>query len=154
MMKLIFALLALIAPATVLAAGNVTLKSDVLVERVTQDASGATKTVLEPPAKVTPGDHVVFVLTYQNLGPQAATDFVVTDPVPAEIAFAGTEDASASLSVDGGKSWGPLASLKVKQADGTLRVAQAADVTHIRWSFAAAIPAGQAGKLSFRGVVK
>ena len=58
------------------------------------------------------------------------------------------------MSVDGGKSWGQLASLRIANADGTSRAAQPADVTHIRWAFAQPIGAGNAGELSFRGVVK
>jgi hypothetical protein len=56
--------------------------------------------------------------------------------------------------VDGGKTWGPLASLKVALADGSSRAALASDVTHIRWSLGRPIAAGSGGELSFRGVVE
>ena len=153
-MKILLSFLALIAPAAAMAASDVSLDSDVFVERVKQDASGKSSTVLEPPKVVTPGDKLVFVLAYKNGGAKPATDFVVTNPIPAAVAFAGTEGDGALVSVDGGKSWGALATLKVKQADGKLRPALPADVTHVRWSFAKAIAAGAGGKLSFRGIVK
>ena len=153
-MKILLALLAFVAPAAALAAGDVSLASDVFVERISQDAQGKTKVTLDPPAIVTPGDRLVFQLTYRNGGAQPATGFEVTNPVPASIVFTGVEDASARVSVDGGKIWGVLAALKVALPDGGKRPAAAADVTHIRWSFAQPIPAGQAGKLSFRGIVK
>ena len=153
-MKTIIALLALAAPSALWAADSVSLTSEVLVEHVKQQADGSSKVVREEPKVVTPGDKLVFLLSYRNGGAQPATGFVVTNPIPASVAFSGGESEGASVSVDGGKSWGPLASLKVANADGTMRPATQDDVTHIRWSFAQPIAAGRAGQLSFRGVVK
>jgi len=153
-MKILIALFALLAPAAAFAADNVALDSKVFVERTATDASGKVQTMLEPPKLVTPGDRLLFVLTYKNVGAQPASNFVVTNPIPNAVAYAGTDGIQPVVSVDGGKSWGPLATLKVKQPDGTLRAAQPGDVTHVRWTLATAIPAGQGGKLSFRGVVR
>lgn len=153
-MKLLLFLLPLLAPAAAMAGNGVTLASNVFVERVKLDASGKRSTVLEPPKVVTPGDKLVFELAYRNGGAEPASDFVVTNPIPDAVAYAGTDGEDALVSVDGGKTWGALAMLKVKQADGTLRPAAPGDVTHVRWNFSKAIAAGEAGKLSFRGVVK
>ena len=153
-MKIWLALFALLAPAAAFAADNVSLTSKVFVERVKPGADGKPVTVREEPGVVTPGDRLVFVLGYRNGGAEPATGFTLTDPIPPSIAFVGSEDASAILSVDGGKSWGKLASLKVVQADGSSRPAVATDVTHIRWSFDRPIASGSGGELSFRGVVE
>jgi uncharacterized repeat protein (TIGR01451 family) len=153
-MKILLALLALIAPATAFAAQDVSLTSKVFVERVKPGADGKPVTVREEPGVVTPGDRLVFVLGYRNGGAQPATGFTLTNPIPPSVAFAGSDDSSATVSVDGGKSWGALASLRVVQADGTSRPAVAADVTHIRWSFGRPIAAGTGGELSFRGTVE
>ncbi|MGZ8418523.1 MAG: hypothetical protein ACXWU3_03480 [Allosphingosinicella sp.] len=153
-MKTWIALFALLAPAAASAADNVSLTSKVLVERVKPGPDGKAVTVREEPGVVTPGDKLVVVLSYRNAGAEPATGFTLTNPIPASVAFAGTDDSSASVSVDGGKSWGALASLKVVAADGTSRPAVAADVTHIRWSFGRPIAAGSGGELSFRGVVE
>lgn len=153
-MKIWLALFALLAPAAASAADNVSLTSKVLVERVKPGPDGKPVAVREEPGVVTPGDKLLVVLSYRNGGAQPATGFTLTNPIPASVAFTGTDDASASVSVDGGKSWGALASLKVVAADGTSRPAVAADVTHIRWSFARPIAAGSGGELSFRGVVE
>jgi uncharacterized repeat protein (TIGR01451 family) len=153
-MKILLALLALLAPATAFAAQDVSLTSKVFVERVKPGADGKPVTVREEPGVVTPGDRLVFVLGYRNGGAQPATGFTLTNPIPPSVAFTGSEDSSATVSVDGGKSWGALASLKVVQADGTSRPAVAADVTHIRWSFGRPIAAGTGGELSFRGTVE
>ena len=153
-MKIWIALFALLAPAAASAADTVSLSSKVLVERVKPGPDGKPLTVREEPGVVTPGDKLVVVLKYRNGGTQPATGFTLTNPIPPSVAFTGTDDSSASVSVDGGKSWGPLASLKVVAADGTSRPAVAADVTHIRWSFGQPIAAGSGGELSFRGVVE
>jgi uncharacterized repeat protein (TIGR01451 family) len=153
-MKIWLALLALLAPATAFAADNVSLTSKVLVERVKPGADGKPVTVREEPAIVTPGDRLVFVLSYRNAGTEPATGFTLTNPIPPSVAFTGSDDPSAVVSVDGGKSWGALASLKVVAADGTSRPAVAADVTHIRWSLGRPIAPGSRGELSFRGVVE
>ena len=155
-MKILLAIIALFAPAAALAAQDVSLSSEIFVERQEQDAAGSAKTVLEPveKARVVPGDSLVFVLSYKNASAEPATDFVVTNPLPAAVTYTGHEGQAPEVSIDGGKSWGQLADLKVAEADGTERAAEARDVTHVRWAFANAIPAGQAGKLSFRGVVK
>ena len=153
-MKIWLALLALLAPAAAVAADNVSLTSKVLVERVKAGPDGKPVTVREEPGVVTPGDRLVFQLNYRNGGAQPATGFTLTNPIPPSVTFVGTDDAAAIVSVDGGKSWGALSSLKIAQADGSSRPATAADVTHIRWSFGRPIAAGGGGELSFRGVVK
>jgi uncharacterized repeat protein (TIGR01451 family) len=153
-MKIWLALLALLAPVTAMAADNVSLTSKVFVERMKAGADGKPVAVREEPGVVTPGDRLAFVLKYRNAGAQPATGFTLTNPIPPSVAFVGTDDPSAAVSVDGGKSWGSLESLKVVAADGTSRPAVAADVTHIRWSFGRPIAAGSGGELSFRGVVE
>jgi uncharacterized repeat protein (TIGR01451 family) len=153
-MKILIALAALLAPAAAFAADSVSLTSKVYVERVKPGADGKPVTVREEPGVVTPGDRLAFVLSYRNAGAEPATGFTLTNPIPASVDFVGTDDRSAAVSVDGGKSWGRLESLKVVAADGTSRPAVAADVTHIRWSFDRPIAAGSKGELSFRGVVE
>jgi uncharacterized repeat protein (TIGR01451 family) len=145
--------LAFIAPAAVLAAEPVSLTSRVLVEHVKKDAAGRPQKVLEEAKKVVPGEAIVFEFSYRNAGAKPATGFVISDPLPANVAFAGGETAGALYSVDHGKSWGPLASLRVATANGAARPATSADVNGIRWAFPA-IPPGGAGKVSFRGFVK
>ena len=154
MRKLLILLLATLAPAPALAANQIALDNSVFVERVTTDASGKQRVLLEEPKVVVPGDRLVFVLNYRNAGGEPADKFVITNPMPSAVRFAGAADASPIVSVDGGKAWGPLDTLSVIQPDGTRRPAQPADVTHIRWAFQKPIPAGGTGKLMFRGVVK
>jgi uncharacterized repeat protein (TIGR01451 family) len=161
-MKFVLALFALSLPAAALAqakpvavaAPAVTLKSETFVARATTDASGKKKNELFPALRVLPGDPLVFMVSYQNTGKQAATKFVINNPVPNGVDFTGVEQNWATLSVDGGKTYGALASLKVKKADGTMRGALPSDVTHIRWLFATPIAAGGQGRVMFYAVVK
>jgi uncharacterized repeat protein (TIGR01451 family) len=151
-MRYLIAVAALAAPATAAASSQVTLASDVFVERIHQGPSGRATTKLEPPKTVTPGDRLVFVLSYRNSGIEPANGFVVTNPVPDAVAFADAEDAE--VSVDWGRSWGRLPSLTVRRSDGSSRPAQPGDVTHVRWRIRQAIAAGDSGKLSFRAVAR
>jgi len=158
-MKLLLILFALFLPSAALAQNQVAqnqvaLSSEVFVERTTTDAAGRQSVSLLPPSVVTPGDHLVFVLNYRNNGATPATNFVVSNPIPESVSFDRSESAGAVVSVDGGRTWGALAALTVRNPDGTSRPATACDVTHVQWRLAQAIPAGASGSLRFRGVVK
>ncbi len=155
-MKMFIPLFAFLLPAgaAMAAQEDVQLTSSALVERIVKDANGREQRKLEEPKSVVPGDTIVIEISYKNMGADAATEFVVTNPLPSAIVFAGGETPGAQLSVDNGANWGQLATLQVRQNDGTTRPAQPSDVTHIRWAFSQPIPAGQQGKLSFKGTVK
>src|ERR1700710_2691320 len=118
-MKIWIALLALVAPAAAFAAGGaVSLSSDVFVERVKPGPDGKPTVVREAPKVVTPGDKLVFELSYRNQGAQPATGFALTDPIPQSVVFAGSQSPGAVFSVDGGKTWGTLAALTVAGPNG------------------------------------
>lgn len=153
-MRILILLFLLLSTVSGHAADAIALDSSVFVEREMPTAGGKTKTVLEEPKVVIPGDRLVFILQYRNTGTQSAKDFVVTNPMPAPVAYQGTSDTVAQVSVDGGKTFAPLASLKIRETDGTERAARPEDVTHVRWVLREPIAAGAQGKLSFRGVVR
>jgi uncharacterized repeat protein (TIGR01451 family) len=136
------------------AATPLQLSSDVFVERQLVRADGSRTVVLEKPNLVLPGDNLVFVVKYRNTGTSTASNFVVTNPLPAAVAFNGTSDGLEIVSVDGGKNWGILGALRIAKADGTDRPALRADVTHIKWNLNQPLTAGAQGKLIFRGIVK
>lgn len=143
------------------AASPVTLRSDVKIERIERDAAGKDKVILHTPkdVAVVPGDNVLFSLFVKNGGAEPAVGFKATNPMPAAVRFASVAEDWAEVSVDGGKSWGKLAALKVmaKDAAGTaevLRPATPDDVTHVRWVFSTVIAPGTERTVSYRGVVK
>jgi uncharacterized repeat protein (TIGR01451 family) len=136
------------------AATPLQLSSDVFVEKQIVRADGTRTVVLEKPNLVLPGDNLVFVVKYRNVGTATASNFVVTNPLPQAVAFNGTSDGTEIVSVDGGFKWGALNTLRMANANGTWRAAQRSDVTHIKWNLNQTLTAGAEGKLIFRGIVK
>ena len=154
MKSLSFCLLAC-APAALIAAAPtspVELTSNVMIEK-TAMVDGHQQTVLKAPKPVFPGDHLLFQTNYRNGGAKAADHFVVTNPVPSSVAYAGESTAGAEMSVDGGKHYGQLTALSVTTADGQSRPARPEDVTNLRWTLATIAP-GTSGTLKYRGIVK
>ncbi len=146
--------IALALPGVAVAANNVALSSDVFVERNVEKADGKTAVVLEQPTTVVPGDRLVFVVKYKNVGSSPATDFSVTNPLPKAVSFNGTSDSTEIVSVDGGRNWGPLSALQYTRENGEIRPALMSDVTHVKWKFNQSLSVGSEGKLVFRGTVK
>lgn len=155
-MKSLLAAMLLLSPTVVIAQQTVSLESKVYVARAVTDASGKKVNKLFDPDKtaVLPGEPLVVMINYKNNGPHPATAFVINNPVPAAVSFTGVEQGWATVSVDGGKSFGSLATLRVAAANGGMRAANPADVTAVRWKFAQPIAPGATGRVSFYGIVK
>ena len=151
--RFLIALTLVSTPSLAHAAGEVAVVSEMFVETTTVEA-GKAKTVLVKQDSGPPGTKLVFTHRYRNASKAPVANFGMTNPIPAGIDYAGTDDASASVSVDGGKTWGALVALKLRGPGETLRAARFDDVTHVRWALKAPIPVGDSGKLSFRGTVK
>lgn len=141
------------AGASVVSAQSpVQLQSKVLIEKTVM-VGNREQTQVSNPDVVVPGDRLIFETAFRNSGARPVDNFVVTNPLPSGVAYAGQSSTGAELSVDGGRSWGQLPALKLRAADGSLRPARAADVTHLRWKLARIAP-GAAGALRYRGVVR
>lgn len=138
-------------PSAAHAAGGVQFASDVFVERFLPAPGGRMARILERADQLRPGDRVIFVVNWSG---RKDGSFTVTNPLPRSIAFAGATDETQEVSVDGGRTWGALEALIVRDARGRDRQAHAEDVTHLRWR----IPAPQAlsgtGQMTWRGVVR
>lgn len=117
------------------------------------DEGGVKRHQLVTPTKVVPGDHMVYSLTYKSTYPVPLTNVELTDPIPAGTVLEDDGTGTYDVSVDGGKSWGKLATLTIADGKGGSRPAQAADVTTVRWVVAQIAPGGS-GKVSFRALVK
>lgn len=138
------------------AAGGLQLSNAVFQEIEVIGADGKPERKSVPAATVVPGTEVFYVITYRNAGDQPADNIAITNPVPAELEYVAVLGPAPAnqVSVDGGRQYGPLASLTVTGADGKSRPAQAADVTHVRWMLGAALPPGDGGKVSFKARLK
>ena len=102
----------------------VALASDVYVERVESD-----NRVLQPAERLRPGDRVVTIVSWKRAAPGG--HFTVMNPLPRSLYFQGTADGDEEVSVDGGRNWRRLGSLRTAN-----RFATPEDVTHIRWRIA------------------
>jgi hypothetical protein len=134
----------------------VRITSQVQAVKEVTDAQGRKTRTLVEPTTVIPGTPLVIWVRYANSGRAPANNFVINNPVNPSIDFTafGENSGWGLVSVDGGKTFGALATLKVARADKTLRAALPADVTHVRWTFPRAIAPGASGTLSFYAVVK
>ncbi|MDE2561734.1 MAG: DUF11 domain-containing protein [Sphingomonadales bacterium] len=148
----IAAAFALVSAPALAASGQVSLTGDVVQDKVVVD-HGASRHVLVKPEKVVPGDKLVFTTHYRNDGKQSVENFVVTNPLPSGVIYSADGASGAVVSVDGGKTWGALETLKVADGKGGERAAQASDVTHVRWTVASIAP-GASGAVSYRATVR
>jgi uncharacterized repeat protein (TIGR01451 family) len=140
------------------AKGSVEIKNESFQEKEEVAKDGTKSMKLVPAGKVVPGGEVIFVLTYKNVGKEAATNVVLTNPVPKHMTYKTAEvepgvDAKAEVSVDGGKVYGDLLNLKVKDKLRKMRPALASDVTHVRWKVAGAVLPNKEGKVRLRAVL-
>jgi len=133
--------LALIAATSLLAsvsASALTAKQIVEKETVVQMPDGSETVTRSKAANIAPGERVVYTLSFTNDKVEPASDLVLTMPVPDEIKYM---DGTASQ--EGASSTG-----------GVTRTATADDITHIRWTVAGPVAAGETGNLSYKGVLK
>lgn len=130
-------------PQTAHANPTVALDSAVFIEK-TSPAHGR---VLEPARQFSRGDRVVYVVSWTKLGGQGG--FVVTNPLPRSVAYQGSAVDDEDVSIDGGRSWGKLSTLRVGS-----RVATPEDVTHVRWRVTSALAARGSGQIAYSAIVR
>ncbi|QYU70403.1 hypothetical protein J4558_09920 [Leptolyngbya sp. 15MV] len=119
----------------------------VFVERKAQVAGGKVMRALEPASDLRRGDHVVLMLEWSA---RAGDDgFVVSSRVPRDLMFRRSGEAEAEVSTDHGRTWGPLASLRIGN-----RRAVAEDVTHLRWRVSESDAAQGRGMLTYSAIVR
>lgn len=142
------------ALAQAAAPGPIKLDTAVYQDVQVKGADGKVTTKRQAPKNVVPGDEVIYQMTYTSNANAAASNVVIDNPLPAELTFIKVEGTPATaVSIDGGKTWGQLAELKVKLADGTSRPAQPSDITSLRWVIATIAPGGK-GTIAYHARVK
>ena len=143
---------------TTISASALTAKQSVEKEVVVQMPDGTESLTRESAEMVTPGERIVYTLTFVNDDAEPASDLVLTMPVPSEIKYmddSATKDgAKIVYSADNGQTFASRGGLRIMGADGNSRSANAEDITHIRWTVAGPIAVGETGELSFKGILK
>ena len=137
-------------------ANCIELRNEVQMEQEVTDASGQKSVKLVPPAKVVPGNHVIYTITAHNVCAKPVDKVVVNNPVPDHLSYvadsASGPGTDISYSVDG-KVFGKPGALMVKDADGSQHAARDEDIRSIRWVFTGAIAPGQSSAVRFRAAV-
>ncbi len=152
-------IIGLALPLSLSAKANVSAKMTIeKIQLVTKD--GVTLTEVSTDDRRVPGDLLRYRLDVANAGPDAANEMVINYPVPAEVRYEGESAPDTLVSVDGGKTYGPLASLVIALPPGSTaagapqsRPATFADVTHVRWPIGT-LAAGGKASVNFRAVLK
>jgi hypothetical protein len=139
-------------PAAAPAPGALTLNIEAFIAREVVE-KGVKKKVLLSTERAVPGDAIVYILNYGNASTKPIPASI-DDPVPNGVHFTGVAENWAVVSVDGGKTFGQLATLKIKKADGAMRAAVPQDVSNIRWKFAQPLAPGAKGRVMFYALVK
>lgn len=138
--------------------GNLQVQTTVQKEITLVNAAGESETRLVPVTTVVPGDEVIYTITFTNLGNESADTITITDPVPQQMRYiegsAFSAGADLLFSVDGGNSWGMPGELMVTGDNGSLRLATAADYTHIRWVMRHPVGPGKRGYARFRAALR
>jgi hypothetical protein len=134
------------ASASAAAGANapIALDSAVFVERI----QGNNIRSLEPASRLTRGDRVVTIVNWRRMSGNGG-GFTVVNPLPRAIAYQASARDSEEVSVDGGRNWGRLGSLR----NGT-RLATPEDVTHVRWRVPASDAAYGRGRIAYSGIVR
>ncbi len=141
-------------PASAQQSGGLTSKVELEKEIAGANGAAATYSYSEPKV-VVPGDRIRVTLTFTNNSTAPATGLNITNPIPEGLIFNGTnDDADFTVSVDGGKSFGPLPSLTLSVANAAPRAATMADVTHVRWLWSQPVAPQQTRSIAFFGRVK
>lgn len=145
------ALFGALAATPAIARQDVALESSVYVERTSYTGDGRIVRRIEPASRLVRGDKVVLVLEWS--GDRDAEGFAVTSPIPATLSFRQSGREGEQVSVDGGRSWGELGDLRIREG-GETRLASAADVTHVRWRITSREAAQGTGRIAYSAFVR
>ena len=154
MRHLLFSLAACAAASALPLAAHAALTTEVFVEKTSVGSDGVAKTIRRPAGQVVPGDQVVYVITFVNDAAKPAEGVTITNPLPAGLTYAGPAEGVAPLVSADGATFAPLGQLTLRRADGAVVPAQASDVSQLRWTLAAPVPAGGQARLTYRATLK
>ena len=137
--------------------GCIELKNEVQMEQEYTDANGQKATRLVPPAKVVPGNEVIYTIVAKNTCDKSVEHVAINNPVPEHMSYVANSamgtGTDITYSIDG-KDFGKADALSVKDNEGKSRSAHADEINSIRWVYSNTFEAGATGFVRFRAVVK
>ena len=129
------------------------------VERAS-NARGEPERRLVAAERVTRGDELQYSITFINQSDETvdAGSIVITNPIPDNTIYVDDSAYGAGtdivFSADAGESWGAPGLLTTSSGGGAAPRADAADYTHIRWTYQSPLEPGQQGSVSFRVILQ
>ena len=149
-------LLAFAANAFAQEGGCVQLTATAATEVEYVNSQGRKVTRLVPPAKVVPGDEVVWTITAKNICARPVDSVVIANPVPTHTRYvAGSavgRTTTITYSLDGEKFL-PAGALVVREADGKTRPARPDEYRFVRWAYQGALAPGALAEVRYRAIV-
>ena len=146
-----------VLPAYAQQTGSLNVTTTVQKQVVTVNDAGESETQLVAATTVVPGETVVYTITFQNIGDEAASNVVITNPIAETLTYV---DGSAfgpgteiRFSTDGGQSFAAANELNVEDG-GELRPAGPEDFTHVQWVMQNELAVGAQGIARFMAVLK
>lgn len=119
---------------------------------------GQENSKLVPADRVVSGDSVIYTLEVRNTAASSVRRPTVTYPVPEHMSYLADSAVGpateVSFSVDGGRNFETPENLRIQDASGQWRAADAADYTHIRWQLKNALKGNSVAFVRFRARVK
>ena len=123
----------------------------VYVERVANLTDGRMMRAIEPAQGLRSGDRVVLMVEWQAT--PAPDGLTVASAVPRALAFQRSSKDEVEISVDGGKKWGKLGQMRIRDGNA-LRLASPEEVTHLRWRVGANQRGNAANRLTYSAIVR
>ena len=127
------------------------------VATVTIDANGEDALTFAPATDVEPGQQLRYSLTYTNEGPEPADSVSLVMPIPSEVTYLeGSAEGSAgtvTFSADNGQTYAMRDALMIGEAENS-RIANASEITHVKWAFGAPIAPADSDAISYMAVLK
>ncbi|NRB38942.1 MAG: DUF11 domain-containing protein [Pseudomonadales bacterium] len=151
MKKLMLTMLLSSFASAALAAPNVSLDAKAEVD-VEKEIAGVKQIVRIVADDVSPGQEVIYTLTYTNSGDEPANDLELKNPVSQNFHYvngsAWGEGSEIQFSADGGKTFAAAEQLTVN-INGKTQKAATSDYTNVLWKIKT-INAGDTGNVGFK----
>ena len=138
--------------------GDIVLTNKVFKQVIKKDKDGNTSYNYIKPGIVLPGDVMMYVISFENIGSDLAEGIVINNPMPNNSKYrmdsAVGKNTTITFSVDSGKNFGNPDDLVVEDKNGKEWKAKSESYTHIRWIYNKPLAPGEKSEVSFKTQIK